>query len=137
MLAFEKIKKVNKYRSEYWSARELAKTLEYSEYRHFLPVIERAKEACVKSGQNTIDHYEDVLDMVEIGSTASREVKDIFLSRYACYLIMQNADPSKEIVALGQTYFAIQTRRQEFQDQIAEDHKRVLLRDEMTTHISI
>ncbi len=134
ILAFEKIKKVNKYGSEYWSARELAKTLEYSEYRHFLPVIERAKEACVKSSQNTMDHFEDVLDMIELGKTASREIKDILLSRYACYLVMQNADPSKQIVALGQTYFAIQARRQEFQDQIAEDHKRVLLRDEMTAH---
>ena len=71
ILAFEKIKRTNEYGSEYWSARELAKTLEYSEYRHFLPVVERAKEACEKSGQNTIDHFEDVLDMIELGKTAS------------------------------------------------------------------
>ncbi len=72
--------------------------------------------------------------MIELGKTASREVKDIALSRYACYLIMQNADPSKEIVALGQTYFAIQTRRQEIQDQLIEDQKRVYLREEMVAH---
>lgn len=134
MLAFEKIKKINEYQSEYWSARELAKTLEYSEYRHFLPVIEKAKEACAKSGQPIKDHFEDILDMITLGKTATRQVQDILLSRYACYLIMQNADPSKEIVALGQTYFAIQTRRQERQDQLIEDHKRVVLRGEVTTH---
>ncbi len=134
MLAFEKIKKTNEYQSEYWSARELAKTLEYSEYRHFLPVIERAKEACIKSAQPIEEHFEDVLDMITLGKTATRQVQDILLSRYACYLIMQNADPSKEIVALGQTYFAIQTRRQERQDQRIEDHKRVVLREEVTAH---
>lgn len=132
--AFEQIKRVNEYGFEYWSARDLSKVLEYSEYRHFLPVIERAKEACQNSGQNTIDHFEDVLDMIEIGKTASRQVRDIYLSRYACYLILQNADPSKEIIALGQTYFAIQTRRQESQDGFIEDQKRVKLREEMTAH---
>lgn len=134
IMAFEKIKKINEYGSEYWSARELAKTLEYSEYRHFLPVIERAKEACAKSGQPIKDHFEDVLDMITLGKTATRQVQDISLSRYACYLIMQNADPSKEIVALGQTYFAIQTRKQERQEQLIEDHKRVVLRGEVTAH---
>lgn len=133
-MAFEKIKRINKYQSDYWSARELAKSLEYSEYRHFLPVIERAKEACTNSGQPIEDHFEDVLDMIELGKTATRQVQDIFLSRYACYLIMQNADPSKEIVALGQTYFAIQTRKQERQEQQIEDHKRVVLRGEVTAH---
>lgn len=134
ILAFEKIKRINEYQSEYWSARELAKTLKYSEYRHFLPVIEKAKEACIKSGQPINDHFENVLDMIELGKTATRQVQDILLSRYACYLIMQNADPSKEIVALGQTYFAIQTRKQEFQDQLIEDHKRIMLREEVSTH---
>ncbi len=134
ILAFEQIKRTNEFGFEYWSARELAKTLEYSEYRHFLPVIERAKEACQNSGQNTMDHFEDILDMIEIGKTASRQIRDINLSRYACYLIMQNADPSKEIIALGQTYFAIQTRRQEKQELLIEDQKRVKLREEVTAH---
>lgn len=131
---FEEIKRTNEYQSEYWSARQLAKALEYSEFRHFQPVIAKAKEACKNSGQSVKDHFEDVLDMVEIGSSASREVNDVRLSRYACYLVVQNADPSKEIVALGQTYFAIQTRKQEVQEQLIEDQKRLFLRGEVTTH---
>jgi len=134
LLAFEKIKKVNDYGFEYWSSRELAKTLEYSAYRNFLPVIERAKEACKKSGQNTMDHFAEVREMIVLGKTASREIADFHLSRYACYLILQNADPTKEIIALGQTYFAIQTRKQEVQDILVEDKKRVELLEEMTTH---
>lgn len=134
IVIFEKIKRENEYKSAFWSARELARTLGYSEYRHFLPVIEKAKEACAKSSQPTQDHFEDILDMIELGKTASRKIEDVRLSRYACYLIMQNADPSKEIVALGQTYFAIQTRRQEIQDQLIEDQKRVVLREEITAH---
>jgi DNA-damage-inducible protein D len=132
--AFEQIKRVNEYNSEYWSARELAKILEYSEYRHFLPVIEKAKEACKNSKQDIHSHFEDMLEMVKIGSGAEREVETIYLSRYACYLIIQNSDPSKEIVALGQTYFTIQTRRQEESDALLEDHKRVMLRDEIKKH---
>lgn len=131
---FEEIKRINEYQSEYWSARQLAKVLEYSEFRHFQPVIAKAKEACKNSGQSVKDHFEDVLDMVEIGSSASREISDVRLSRYACYLVVQNADPTKEIVALGQTYFAIQTRKQEVQEQLIEDQKRLFLRDEITTH---
>lgn len=131
---FEEIKKINEYQSEYWSARQLAKILEYADYRNFEMVIKKAKESCKNSGQSILDHFVDVTDMIEIGKTASREIKDTYLSRYACYLIMQNADPSKEIVALGQTYFAIQTRRQEVQDQTIEDQKRVFLREEMTAH---
>ena len=134
LTVFEEIKKINEHDSAFWSARDIAKILDYSEYRHFLPVTVRAKEACQNSGQNVNDHFEDVLDMVKLGSTASRQIQDIHLSRYACYLIMQNADPSKEIVALGQTYFAIQTRRQEVQDQSIEDQKRVVLRSEITAH---
>ena len=129
---FESIKEANEQKSEYWSARKLAKTLGYSEYRHFLPVIEKAKEACVNSGQDIKNHFEDVLDMIELGKTATRQVQNILLSRYACYLIMQNADPSKEIVALGQTYFAIQTRRQELFDQLADNEKRLYIRGEVS-----
>ncbi|OGG14409.1 DNA damage-inducible protein D [Candidatus Gottesmanbacteria bacterium RIFCSPHIGHO2_01_FULL_39_10] len=131
---FEEIKKINEYQSEYWSARQLAKILEYADYRNFEMVIKKAKESCKNSAQSIREHFVDVTDMIEVGKTASREIKDTYLSRYACYLIMQNADPSKEIVALGQTYFAIQTRRQEVQDQRIEDQKRVFLREEMTAH---
>ena len=131
---FEKIKRINKYQNEYWLARDLAKVLEYSEFRHFLPVIERAKEACENSGQVIHNHFEDVVEMVEIGSGAKRSINNMRLSRYACYLIVQNSDPSKEIVALGQTYFAIQTRRQEETDQLIEDNSRLHLRGEIKKH---
>jgi DNA-damage-inducible protein D len=96
---FEKIKQVNEYGQDFWSSRKLSKILEYSEYRHFLPVVKKAKEACMNSGQPIDNHFEDVLDMVRIGSGAMRQVEDIKLSRYACYLIVQNADPAKNIVA--------------------------------------
>lgn len=118
----------------------MAKALEYSEYRHFQPVIERAKEACVNSGQKLTDHFEDILEMVPIGSGAERKTDSVRLSRYACYLIVQNADPSKEIVALGQTYFAIQTRlheirqMEEYNRLSSEDEKRLFLRNEMAKH---
>lgn len=128
---FEELKR-NKGRGDYWSSRELAKILGYSEYRHFLPVIEKAKQACTNSGQVVKDHFEEVLDMVKLGSTASRQIKDIYLSRYACYLVTQNADPSKKIVAIGQTYFAVQTRRQEVAEQQHDLEKRVYIRTEVT-----
>ncbi len=131
---FESIKQINEYQSDYWSARKLAKTLGYSDYRNFESVINKAKEACKNSGQSTKDHFGDVTDMISAGKGALRQILDIHLSRYACYLIMQNADPSKEIVALGQTYFAIQTRKQEILEQQTEDQKRVYLRDEVSTH---
>lgn len=131
---FEKIKKINQYQQEFWSARELSKTLEYIDFRNFKKVIKKAKESCENADQSTKKHFVDLNDMVAIGSSTSRQIKDMALSRYACYLIVQNADPSKKIVALGQTYFAIQTRRQEVHDQIVEDQKRVYLRGEVTTH---
>jgi hypothetical protein len=114
--AFEKLKRVNEHGAETWSARELAKILEYSEFRHFLPVIAKAREACEKSGHKVPDHFEEMLNMVEIGSGAQRPVENWLLSRYACYLVIQNADPSKPLVALGQTYFAVQTRRRGYQE---------------------
>ncbi len=137
--AFKDIKKVDTDGNEHWSARDLSKALDYSEYRHFLPVIKRAKEACANSTQSIADHFEDVLDMVEIGSGAKRQLKDIYLSRYACYLIVQNGDPSKPVIANGQTYFAIQTRRQELADdkmfqQLKEDEQRLFLRNELREH---
>ncbi|MBD2795712.1 DNA damage-inducible protein D [Xenorhabdus sp. 18] len=136
---FEEIKRTDESGNEFWSARELSKLLEYSEYRHFTPVLERAKEACSHSGHNIEDHFEDVLDMVNIGSGAQRKLKDVILSRYACYLVVQNGDPSKPVIAAGQTYFAIQTRRQELADdatfrELQEDKKRLLLRNELKEH---
>lgn len=137
---FDKIKHTDENGNEYWSARDLSKVLEYSEYRHFLPVIERAKEACTNSGQEVVNHFEDILEMINLGKTAQREVESVKLSRYACYLIVQNADPGKEVVALGQTYFAVQTRLQEIRQMdeynrlSTEDEKRLFLRNEMAKH---
>lgn len=137
---FEQIKRLDENKNEYWTARDLSKVLEYSEYRHFKPVIEKAKEACKNSGYAVTDHFEDILGMVSIGSGAEREIDDVKLSRYASYLIVQNADPGKEIVALGQTYFAVQTRLQEiqqmqhYQQLKTEEDKRLFLRKEMFEH---
>jgi len=136
---FESIRQKDESSDEYWLARQLAKVLEYSEYRHFLPVIERAQEACQNSGQRIADHFEDILGMVDIGSGAKRPVSDVRLSRYACYLIVQNGDPAKPVIANGQTYFAIQTRRQELTDnnkfaQLSEDEKRLAIRSELAAH---
>ena len=136
---FESIRHVDADGNDYWLARPLAKVLDYSEYRHFLPVVERAREACRNSGQPLADHFEDVLEMVEIGSGARREIPDVRLSRYACYLIVQNGDPGKAVIANGQTYFAIQTRRQELADdakfaQLNENDKRLAIRNELAAH---
>lgn len=135
---FEEIKLINANGAEQWSARQLGKLLGYSEYRHFI-VLTRAKEACENSGHTIDDHFEEILDMVKIGSNAKRALKDIVLSRYACYLVVQNGDPAKPVIAAGQTYFAIQTRRQELADdeafkQLREDEKRLFLRNELKEH---
>jgi DNA-damage-inducible protein D len=127
---FERIRKANEAGNEYWESRDLATILEYTQYRNFEAVIEKAKLACFNSGHRIEDHFADISKMVEIGSGAKREIKTTLLSRYACYLIIQNADPSKDIVAHGQTYFATQTRRQELADQETEDSRRLLLREE-------
>ena len=113
---FEKIKKINKDGDEYWSARDLCKVLQYSKWENFSKVIDRAKLACKNSGFDIDDHFPEVGKMVEIGSNTKRELIDYELSRYACYLIVQNGDPRKEVIALGQTYFAIQIKRQEVAD---------------------
>ena len=136
---FEGIRHIDEAGNEYWLARQLARVLDYSQYRHFLPVLERAHEACRNSGQRVEDHMEDILTMVEIGSGAQRPVEDVRLSRYACYLVVQNGDPSKPVIANGQTYFALQTRRQELEDdrkfaQLSEDDKRLAIRNELATH---
>lgn len=138
--SFEQIRRIDEDGSEYWSARDMAKVLEYSEYRHFLPVIEKAKEACANSNNNPLDHFEDILEMIEIGKGGKREVESVKLSRYACYLIVQNADPSKDVVANGQTYFAIQTRIAEIKQMdeynclTSEEEKRLFLRTELARH---
>lgn len=136
---FEGLRQEDEAGNEFWLARPLAKVLDYSEYRHFLPVVDRAREACRKSGQVVEDHFEDVLEMVDIGSGAKRELPDVRLSRYACYLVVQNGDPSKPVIANGQTYFALQTRRQELADdanfaRLSEDEKRVAIRNELAQH---
>ena len=142
MTLFESIKHVDENGAEYWTSRSLWKILEYTEYRHFLPVIEKAKLACENSGQKVEDHFEDILEMIVIGKGGERQVDSVKLSRYACYLIVQNADPSKTIVAQGQTYFAIQTRiaevqqMKEYQELTSEEEKRLFLRSELLQHNS-
>lgn len=142
MSLFESIKHIDENGIEYWTSRNLWKILEYNEYRNFLPVIEKAKIACKNSGQNIEDHFVDINEMVTIGSGAERELDSVKLSRYACYLIVQNADPSKAIVAQGQTYFAIQTRiaevqqMKEYQELSSEEEKRLFLRAELLKHNS-
>lgn len=137
---FENIKEFDKNGNEFWGARKLSKILEYSEYRHFVPVIERAKEACKNSGQQVNDHFEDYLEEIVHGKGAKQDYESVKLSRYACYLIVQNADPNKEVVALGQTYFAVQTRLQEIRQMedynrlTTENEKRLFLRKEMFEH---
>ncbi len=137
---FEQIKETDPNGNEFWGARRLAKVLEYTDFRNFLTVINKAKEACKNSGQPVENHLVDFNEMVPIGSGAERKMESVKLSRYACYLIVQNADPSKEIVALGQTYFAVQTRLQEiqqmqvYQQLKTEEEKRMFLRKEMSEH---
>ncbi len=142
MTLFESIKHIDENGVEYWTSRNLWKILEYNEYRNFLPVIEKAKLACENSGQKVEDHFEDILEMIVIGKGGERQVDSVKLSRYACYLIVQNADPSKTIVAQGQTYFAIQTRiaevqqMKEYQELTSEEEKRLFLRSELLQHNS-
>jgi DNA-damage-inducible protein D len=136
---FEQIKQLNELDQECWSARDLQPVLEYSSWDKFKKVIEKAITACKTTGQSTEDHFSHVGKKVQLGSGAEREIEDIILSRYACYLIVQNGDPTKPVIANGQTYFAIQTRRQELADdqtfqQLKEDEKRVFLRNELKEH---
>ena len=139
---FESIKRIDENGVEYWSSRDLARILEYADYRNFIAVINKAKEACINSGNEVLDHFGDVTEMVVIGSGAQRSIDTIKLTRYACYLTVQNADPSKTIVAQAQTYFAIQTRIAEVQQMeeynrlSTEDEKRLFLREEMAKHNS-
>lgn len=134
---FEDIKHTNDVGEEYWLARELQSVLEYAQWRRFNETIERAKLACENSGYNPSDHFANVGKMVGIGSGAEREVDDIMLSRYACYLIVMNGDPRKEVIAVGQTYFAVKTRQQELienYEELTENQKRLAIRKEMSAH---
>lgn len=131
---FEGIKRTRPDGSEYWAARELAPVLDYAKWENFYKVIKRAMIACENSGHNGLDHFPEVRKMIEIAKGAQREVVDYELSRYACYLIVQNGDPRKEVIALGQTYFAIQTYRQEVADrfnQLDEDSRRLVVRGDI------
>lgn len=138
---FEQIKQIDENGNEFWYARQLAKALDYADFsRNFVGVINKAKEACANSGQVVADHLVETNEVVAVGSGATHSYPSFKLSRYFCYLIVQNADPSKEVVALGQTYFAVQTRIQELQGLEAyqklstEDEKRLFLRNEMAKH---
>ena len=134
---FESIKHVNEYGEEYWLARELQLVLEYAQWRRFSDAIERAKLACKNSGFAVEDHFADIGKMVDIGSGAERQIDDVMLSRYACYLIVMNGDPRKEVISIGQSYFAVKTRQQELIDnyeQMSEDQKRLAIRNEMIAH---
>lgn len=136
---FEGVRQIDEDGNEYWFARDLAPLLDYQDWRNFMQVVEKARLACQKSGRAVEDHFGDVTRMVGIGSGARREIADVRLSRYACYLVVQNGDPSKPVIANGQTYFAMQTRRQELNDdekfaRLSEDEKRLAIRNELAEH---
>lgn len=117
---------------ECWSARELQKILGYTEWRNFIKVIDKAKDAAVNAGEKLSDHFVDVNKMVQVGSKAKRELDDIALTRYACYLIAQNGDAAKQAIAFAQTYFAVQTRKQEMIEQRLLDIERVTAREKLS-----
>ncbi len=131
-IVFEQIKHIDSNGEEYWEARELMKILEYNKWENFHKVLKKSMVACEKSNNNIFDHFPENRKMVFIGSNAKRAQVDYKLSRYACYLIVQNSDPKKEVVALGQTYFAIQTRKMELTEEeygkLTEDEKRLYRR---------
>ena len=132
--SFEQIRRAKEDGTEYWSARELSKVLEYKKWENFANVIDRAKLACKNSGQEIHKHFPEVRKTMKMPKNATKEMIDYELSRYACYLIVQNGDPRKEMIALGQTYFAIQTRKQEVADyfnQLDEDNKRLVIRGDI------
>jgi DNA-damage-inducible protein D len=137
---FEQIKNTDENGNEFWLARQLAKALDYTDFRNFTGVIEKAAEACKNSGYDIVEHIVEANEVLTAGQGAKHTYPSFKLSRYACYLIVQNADPSKEVVALGQTYFAVQTRIQEIQQMDAynklstEEEKRIFLRTEMSKH---
>jgi DNA-damage-inducible protein D len=138
-VTFESLRRVDDEGNEYWLARELMPVLEYETWRSFRAVIAKAQTAAEQVDVRANDHFAELGKMVSIGSGTQRRIEDFKLSRYACYLIVQNGDPNKPVIASGQTYFAIQTRRQELADdeafvRLSEDQKRVFLRDEVRRH---
>lgn len=136
-LTFENIKHIDENGVEFWYARDLQKTLEYTEWRNFLLVIDKAKIACDTAKNPIVEHFVDVNKSISNGYNTTRDIKDFKLTRYACYLIVQNGDPRKEVIALGQTYFALKTRQQELQenfDNLTEEQKRIAIRDEIKHH---
>lgn len=132
---FEDIKHIDEFGNEYWLARELQNILEYTQWRRFENVINKAKFSCKNSNIKVDDHFANVGKMVDIGSNTKRITKDYRLTRYACYLIAQNGDSRKEVIALAQTYFAIQTRKQELSEkeynELTEDEKRIYRRNQV------
>lgn len=134
---FESIKHVNEYGNEFWYARELQRVLEYTQWRRFADAIERAKLACSNSGYSASEHFADAGKSSPMPNGGVRILEDYRLSRYACYLIVMNGDPRKEVIAVGQTYFAVKTRQQELidhYDELSEDQKRLDIRKEMKAH---
>lgn len=134
---FEDIKHINEDGQEFWYARELQHVLEYAQWRYMKETVERARLACENSGLNPDDHFAEVRKMVPIGSGAERAVEDYMLSRFACYLVVMNGDPRKEVIAVGQAYFAVKTRQQELiekYEEMSEDQKRLAIRNEMKRH---
>jgi len=136
---FEEIRHIDEDGGEYWMARDLQSILGYAKWGNFLNVINKAKTSCQSAGYPVQNHFPEIRKKVYLGYNVEREIEDIALSRYACYLIVQNADPSKPVIAQGQAYFALQTRRQELSDQemaamLDEDDKRLHLRAEIAHH---
>lgn len=137
--SFESIRHIDDDGTEFWYARELQPVLEYAKWERFQNVLRKAETACENSGHLIEHHFYPIDKVVELGSGAKRRIQDYCLSRYACYLIVQNGDPKKAVIANGQTYFAIQTRRQELEEdsefrQLDESEKRILLRNELREH---
>lgn len=134
---FESIKHINEYSQEFWYARELQTALEYTEWRNFSKIIDKAKTACETSNNAVSEHFVDVNKTSPMPKGGVKNIEDIQLSRYACYLIVMNGDPRKEVIAVGQTYFAVKTRQQELvqnYDDLSEDQKRLAIRNEMIEH---
>lgn len=128
---FENIKHLDENGIEFWTARELMVLLNYAEWRNFEDIVKKAQKSCVHSGQDINDHFVGLTKMVKIGSNTVREIKDFKLDRYACYLIAQNGDPAKPEIARAQSYFAIQTRKQEMHQQMNGDAKRLYIRNKV------
>ena len=134
-LPFDEIKQIDEEGNEFWSARDLQMILEYTKWDNFKKVVEKAMLACKHAGNSVFDHFPDVGKMIEIAKKANRVVSDYKLTRYACYLIVQNGDPRKKVIALGQTYFAVQTRRQELTGRFGkldENNKRLVVRNQIS-----